>query len=289
MINIPKLKYRHKTDNHLVGFELLKLEKLFQSSLQDNHNPTIVHRLDFFAILVLEEGNLEHTIDFEKINLKQGDCVIISKGRTHSFAPNPRCKGSVIVFTEEFLHHHLTTQAISKIQSLYNYFVFQSQFYQPNLNQEFTQAVSKEFNGVPYEGKADIIGALLTIFLLRMEKNLTKHQNEQGSKLYLHFLTFKNLLENNYPQTRDAKKYAEHLGISYKHLNEICKAFLNKTAKAFIDEYVLLESKRFLASTNLSSKEIAYKCGFDEPTNFQKFFKKNSSLTPIEFRKNIAR
>ena len=42
----------------------------------------------------------------------------------------------------------------------------------------------------------------------------------------------------------------------------------------------MLEAKRILAHTTESVKEIGYNLGFEEPTNFIKYFKKHSKFTP---------
>ena len=75
------------------------------------------------------------------------------------------------------------------------------------------------------------------------------------------------------------------MDISYKHLNDICKAVLGQTAKEFIDKYLILETKRHLASSNISVKELTFQMGFDEPTNFIKFFKRHTHQTPSQFKK----
>ena len=62
---------------------------------------------------------------------------------------------------------------------------------------------------------------------------------------------------------------------------------MNKPVKEYIHEQLIMEIKRFLMNTDLSIKEIAYKTGFDEPTNFVKYFKKNTSSTPSAFRKDF--
>ncbi|WP_373419094.1 helix-turn-helix domain-containing protein [Thermophagus xiamenensis] len=46
-----------------------------------------------------------------------------------------------------------------------------------------------------------------------------------------------------------------------------------------------MEAKRLLVHPNLSVKEIAYQTGFEGPTNFIKYFKKHTSLIPLQFRK----
>lgn len=285
MSEIPKVKFSSKKSNKLVGFELLDLKDLFEEKRPSDHNPSELHKLDFFAILLVDKGEANHIVDFEKVILKEGDCLIISKGRAHAFDTTASYDGWLVLFTEEFLHHHLTNQAISKIQSLYNYFVVNTKYHQPDSNATFIKILTEEIESEYMDSKAEIMGAMLSIFLLKLEQGFSEYKDPQDSRSYEYFLSFKELVEKDFNKTRDAKVYADELCISYKHLNEVCKLVVNTTAKAFIDDYVLLESKRLLASTTLSSKEIAYECGFDEPTNFLKFFKKHAGLTPLEFRK----
>ena len=63
---------------------------------------------------------------------------------------------------------------------------------------------------------------------------------------------------------------------------------LNKNAKDFVDERVILEIKRLLIHTHLSVKEIAEATGFDEPTNLIKFFKRYTGQTPLSFRDQLT-
>ena len=74
------------------------------------------------------------------------------------------------------------------------------------------------------------------------------------------------------------------MNIPYKQLNKLSRAFSKKTAKEYINNYIILEAKRNLVATNAPVKEIAYKCGFKEATNFIKFFKRITGDTPVKFR-----
>ena len=78
--------------------------------------------------------------------------------------------------------------------------------------------------------------------------------------------------------------YSDELGYSTKTLNKLTKATVHKTAKEFLDEIHLKQIKRLLINSTASIKEIAYQSGFDEPTNFYKFFKRTTGLTPEQFR-----
>ena len=48
-------------------------------------------------------------------------------------------------------------------------------------------------------------------------------------------------------------------------------------------------SKRLLANTDLSVKELTERFHFDEPTNLVKFFRRHAGVTPIAFRSGGSR
>lgn len=72
-----------------------------------------------------------------------------------------------------------------------------------------------------------------------------------------------------------------------KTLNQTCRQYVGLTAKQFINQRILLESKRLLAYTKASVKEITWQLGFEEGTHFGKFFKKKMQKTPLAFRKEF--
>ena len=52
---------------------------------------------------------------------------------------------------------------------------------------------------------------------------------------------------------------------------------------SFLDDMILLEVKASLKQTTLSISEIAFKIGKDDPSDFSKFFKTKTGLTPKEY------
>jgi AraC-like DNA-binding protein len=118
------------------------------------------------------------------------------------------------------------------------------------------------------------------LFIPLLEKNI---------ELLAAFNSFKNHLEKHFAKTRNAKEYAEMIGISYNRLNAACKSIAGNTAKAFIDKFIILETKRRLATSDISVKELTYAMGFDEPTNFLKYFKKQTGQSPLQFKKKLTK
>lgn len=236
-------------------------------------------------MLIISSGTVKHQLDFEEHTLSVGDCLVISPGQVHAFNPEWVYKGYMILFTEEFLQNYISHSALAKISKLYKCHLSLSHYHLPNIMQ-LVQAIEQELNADNEFAQTDFIAAHLTIYLLRLEQLNNLHTSAllSSGKSYELFYAFNRKVEQNYHKNRNAKYYASELAISYKRLNEVCKEFTRKTAKAIIDETITLEIKRLLSATSKSIKEISFQCGFDEPTNFQKYFKKITGETPAQFR-----
>jgi AraC-like DNA-binding protein len=81
--------------------------------------------------------------------------------------------------------------------------------------------------------------------------------------------------------------YAEKLSITLKHLNRICNEILQKTATEVITDRVILEIKRMLIDKQLAVNEVAFKVGYEDYSYFSRFFKKQTGLSPTEFRNTV--
>ena len=63
--------------------------------------------------------------------------------------------------------------------------------------------------------------------------------------------------------------------------------FKRRTGKTFVDslnEIRLGHASRMLIETSHGIAEVAYKCGFNNMSNFNRIFKKKKNCTPKEFR-----
>jgi len=90
-------------------------------------------------------------------------------------------------------------------------------------------------------------------------------------------------LERNVVHRR-VEDYADLLGCSVRTLTRASLATTGRSAKQLIDERVALEAKRLLATTDLPVAEVGRLLGFDEPTNFGRFFAREAGRSPGAFR-----
>ncbi len=83
-----------------------------------------------------------------------------------------------------------------------------------------------------------------------------------------------------------AADFAERLFIAPRHLTNTLKAALGRSPCDVMENRILAEASKLLNETELSVAEIAYKFGYQEPTNFIKFFKGMNGVTPLQYRKS---
>jgi AraC-like DNA-binding protein len=280
---IPNISFQGHDNTK--DFECLVLTELFARIPEmADHDPTLSHRIHFFALLIVTKGTGKHTIDLKEYPLIKGTVLKIAKGQIHAFQKNADYEGFLLIFTEDFVVNHFSKSSIAIISHLYNYHITSPISINESLNEDFLKELGIELRNTNTFAQINIVAALIDLYLLRLERNSRTNIEQNNSKHYPVFIRFKNLVEENYIKTRNVKDYAEMLSMTTKHLNEVVKVFTLNTAKTFIDNYVVLEIKRTIVSTHRSFKEIAFDTGFDELTNFTKFFKKNMNLSPKEFR-----
>lgn len=86
-------------------------------------------------------------------------------------------------------------------------------------------------------------------------------------------------------QLPSVQYFADKLGLTANYLGDIVKHFTQKSALENIHDFVIKKAKELLVENQkLNTTEVAYELGFEYPNYFSKFFKKQVSLTPKEYR-----
>ena len=98
------------------------------------------------------------------------------------------------------------------------------------------------------------------------------------------FQRYRNAVEQHFAQRHHVADYVRLLVCSEKSLGRATQEFAGVSAKAFLSQRLALEAKRLLVHTEETIAQIADTLGFDEPTNFVKFFRREADSAPGEFR-----
>lgn len=285
---IPHIQFE-SSYSKIKGIEIISLESLIERKDSLNHFPEKAHQLDFYMLVFYTEGETEHLVDFVWHKVRKNTLFYLAKGQVNAFRFKKNLKGYLIIFTENYFKEHLNKLPKNAVIRLFTSHLFSPKIQVPlssNLNNYMNLFYDEFYKEKGAFNKRNILDSLYTVIFSKLEQ-LKKHQTfhlKESDKLDL-FLKFKILLEQYFSESRNADFYAQKMNITYKHLNTICKDIVDVTAKQFIDEFIILEAKRKLINSTIKSTELAYSLGFEEPTNFVKYFKKHTGLTPNSFKK----
>jgi len=103
------------------------------------------------------------------------------------------------------------------------------------------------------------------------------------------FNNFCDLLSENYAKTREVGFYAKQLGMSPKYFSKIILDTVGVSAGSWIEEYVATQAKQMLRTRfDMNIQQVAFRLGFKEQSDFCRFFKRATGMSPRQFR-NLSR
>lgn len=251
------------------------------------------HRTDFYIIQMITKGYSKHMIDFNDVDVKEGDILFIKPGQVHKFYNKEGYDGLLIAFTKDFF-----SQSVADINFLDSAYIFNSFDYYSKISliksdlkvlRNIAVKISNELLREPDTYQKNILHNYLANFLMLSERNYSK---EYATKLPYHKVTQTNKLVTDYKKlvskffliNPKVSFYASELNISERTLQKATMSVIGKSPKEIITEQIILESKRLLIHEVMSIKEISYAVGFEEPNNFTKFFKKYTGISPNQFK-----
>lgn len=252
------------------------------------YDPTIVHRHDYYQILVLEEGEGEHRIEFDTYQLKAPCVSVLFPRQFHQLSLSPESKGSIIMFDNALFCSAVLKKELSAytvdLQKRLNYISFEGNSFKE------TGAIIANIWSL-YENltilKKEQIKFYIKILLLNLvdasQTRVPSRKETEEADLYLNF---RELVEEQFKHNRTVALYAEQLNVSPKKLTAMCQRYTGEAALDVIHERILLEIKRMLVFYDYSNKEIAYQLGFGSPSALNKFIaaKMNCSPSELKFR-----
>ena len=160
------------------------------------------------------------------------------------------------------------------------------------LNSLFQKMIEEQRSD--YQYKDDLIRDYINLILhesLKLEPSTNFDQKKSAAERLAS--VFLELLERQFPvespekplHLRTPADFAENLSVHVNYLNRAVKKVTGKTTSALISERITNEAKAILQHTNWNTSEVAFALGFEYPTYFNNFFKKQTCSSPTMLRK----
>lgn len=283
---IQRLGYRPQAPYQL-DLEVFSVADL---RLRGKEQVRVTHRYEFHTLVCVTQGTCTQMVDFKSVSCEPGSLLVVRAGQAHNYGQGEDWDGWNLLFRPEFVlpvsttshdlklaldlerlpeHVHLGSEELRKVTDL------------------FQQMREDTLIDAPQEEVHALLRHQLHALLTRLSILQGRQQAQEPlvSPASQRFRRFQQLVDERFAQWHQVADYASQLGYTEKSLARAVAAATGIAAKAFIAARINLEAKRLLVHTDAPVVAIAEKLGFDEATNFSKFFKREVACTPAEFRR----
>ncbi|MCF0055941.1 helix-turn-helix domain-containing protein [Dyadobacter sp. CY356] len=249
----------------------------------------IPHRKNHYLFVFIKKAETRQWIDMMPYKLKENTVYFTGPGPVIVKEEFNQLWSKGIAFTSEFLSFQ-EGASLSKLPLILNPF----KGYELLLNdadvrfvEDMIDKISVEYHR-PGEWQQRMLTAYLTVLLTYLSRIYTAQYNDQepsAEKLLLS--KFQEKINEYFLECHEVGDYASMLNISAGHLSEVVKTQSGKPAIKHIHDRLVLEARRMLVHTDNSLKEITYYLGFSDASYFNRFFKRETGITPAEYRTTI--
>ena len=223
-----------------------------------------------FLVMYIAKGKAKIHNDYGTFEVSEGDTVLMNCHCPHGY----QSLGSLETVWFHFDGNN-SKNIFAELENLYEGFiVMRNSFYTVDcVNKIYTayKTGKKISEGV----QSSYIGRILAEFFNVTEDNTDKSILIKKVQSYI---------DEHYKDDLTISLLADKASLSEFHFSRIFKKETGYTIHEYIIKTRITNAKNMLQLTNLSLKEISYRCGFSNESSFSTSFKKNTGVTPGVFR-----
>lgn len=252
-------------------------------------------RTNYLNFLMIVDGSGNYTIDNIFFELKPSTFYFTTPGHLKSFVIERPWKGFILSFTETFIKKYYTGNLFTEFPFLVAETtppVYVNQILKEDLLKRF-ETLLEHYQTVS-QFKDQMLTNLIITFLYKVKEILITAPSLEGkqfgySSLVIKFRKhlddhFREVLTGEVTAISNSNQIAKALSVSADYMGTVVKKETGKTVTNWITERTITEAQSLIKNTSLSISEISYMLTFQDPTNFTKYFKKNTGFSPKEYR-----
>ncbi len=282
-----------KGNTELGHFNVFDTAKFYFSG--NKKSDMTYNRRLYYKISLIKGKNLVEYADKTVLIEKQGILFATPRIPYRYIPQNKKQTGFFCVFTKEFMSKSKTGLLIDElpIYQPTSDFVYQLNDKQYLEMEIIFKKMDAELSS-DYVYKYDLLRNYVLEIIHTGQKLKPMKSNDSAtnaasriSSLFIELLERQFPIENNAQviQLKTPLDFAKNLGIHINHLNKVLKETTGKSTTEIVNGRIAEEAKILLKQTQWNVSEIAFTLGFDEVAHFSNFFKKQTTYSPLKFRK----
>lgn len=250
-------------------------------------------RLDVYFLIICIKGDFEISFNLRDFKVKKGMALVYTPECIVQIHQTRKAVIRAVAITESFLQGiHLDPKKIfSPLVNIHETPCWQLTDHELEIINNYLRLIRSVYTLPEEVYKREMIRGLISsvVFLFinvwQRESTAVKEVEGLPGRTARHFAQFMGLLQKYHCTEHQVRFYADQMCMTPKYLSSLIKDHSRKSAAQWIDEYLVLEAKSLLKYSDKSIKEIADTLRFSDPSFFCKYFKKQTGMTPTEYKK----
>lgn len=242
------------------------------------------HRHTFYEIVHVTSGSGAHVIDLSRWQLRPPHLCFVVPGQVHYWEDVSDLQGVVILFTDDFLLAHPGDRDVLRTLGERPWLSL-SRTDSADIAPLITDMEREYALGRPQF--TDVLRAFLHVLILRAARMSEPGGDAPGSPRRADAVAreFVRLLAGPGSGARSVRSLASRMGVTVGYLDEAVKQVTGRTPGQLVRQARTHEAKRLLALTDLTVRQVAKEAGFADPAYFCRYFRRETGLSPSEFRR----
>jgi AraC-like DNA-binding protein len=291
--DITSVGFNPRSDTRL-AVEAMSIAELRQRAPPEHFEK--LQRADFYRLFGVSEGRTKPMVDFSTYTAQAGDWLLVRPGQVFRYDFSHAWNGWLLVFRADSLsatsrsHSGDDFDLLRRVEDLACNLSLDSgkHSWMHNSLQQLQRDGTLTAD-VALRNELLRLQLASTLLRLSMWQSCNAGSGADQGAGHASFRRFRKLLDADFSSEHQVQHYARTLGMSEKTLSRVCLVAEGVAAKALINQRIVLEAKRLLAHTTLAVQAIGCDLGFEEATNFVKFFRKHAGMPPLAFRHDLKR
>ncbi|MBR6216145.1 MAG: response regulator [Spirochaetaceae bacterium] len=153
-----------------------------------------------------------------------------------------------------------------------------------NIKELYPEILQRSFIDEGIKNESDFRNKVSQVLTFALEYRDSKITGKYGDVI----LKAKRFIEENYAdQNTTLSSVAQAVCLSPNHFSTIFSQECKTTFIEYLTNVRIENAKRLMRETDMKGYDIAYECGFSDPHYFSYIFKKNTGLSPREYKVNL--
>lgn len=274
--------------NANTDFPYLVLDVVNEHSYPKNPGFQVMHWHEDLQFIYVKHGTIKLiTLDGSAV-AAAGEAVFINKNVVHQIQQIEDCQYNSFIFPDYFLGFYMGGPARAFVDSVAGKEQLPFFYFEPGVDwnkrvlsmlQKLSALEKEKTEFYVYE-----VLVLLSEIWLLICKNISMPLERKKSVTEVRMQIFLNHIEQHYSEDLSLADLAKSANVSKSECLRCFKQSMGTTPYKYLMEYRMSQAAALLKRTDDTIESIANKVGFGQASNFGKFFREKTGLSPKEYR-----